>query len=87
MVGVQRGSSSLWVGHAIVDTKVVKSVIVRGGIKCVWIIAEVGFKWKRFAQKFFQLNQKWVLGHSLRKLDFEVVHETMLKGLKCESPT
>jgi len=35
MVGVQRGSSSLWVGRAMVDTKVVKSVIVRGGIKRV----------------------------------------------------
>lgn len=41
----------------MVDTKVVKSVIVRGGIKRVWIIAEVGFKWKRFAQKFFKLSQ------------------------------
>jgi hypothetical protein len=71
----------------MVDTRVVESVIVRRGIKCGWMIAEVGFKWKRFVQKFFKLSQKWVLGHSLRKLDFKVVHETMLKGLKCESPT
>jgi hypothetical protein len=71
----------------MVDTKVVESVIVKGGTKHGWIIVKVGFKWKRFAQKFFKLSQKWVLGHSLRKLDFEVVHQTMLKWLKCESPT
>jgi hypothetical protein len=65
-VGVQKRKLFYSMGKSLtmVDTKVVESVIVRDGIKRGWIIAEVGFEWKKICPKVFQIESKvspWAL--------------------------